>query len=96
MRIPLGQFVFENADLGMLTAETEDRCASDIGMIDVSGEQSAKRIRILSSAPAAKAMFEEFHAVHEREKRDRFGIFVKIQRCGFDVLPSCAAFLQFG
>ena len=56
----------------ILTAEAEHGCAGDIGMVDVSGEQAAERLRVLARAAAATLVGEEADAVDVGE--DTIGV----------------------
>ena len=57
--------------LRILAAEAQHRCAGDVGMVNVAGEQAAERLRILARAAAAALVGKEANAIEVGE--DAFG-----------------------
>src|SRR5271157_225355 len=53
MGIAAPYFLEQNGDLSVLATQTEDGCASYVGMVNVTGEQGTEIVGILVSAAAA-------------------------------------------
>src|SRR5215469_4024089 len=53
----------QDLDLGMLTAEAQNGGASHVGVMNVTGEQAAQIVGILTRAAATAFMYKEFNAV---------------------------------
>ena len=58
----------KNLRLRMLASEAQDGGSRNIGMIDVSSNQTAKIVRIFSSSSAPAFMNEKFDAINIFEK----------------------------
>lgn len=63
------QCLLQQADLGVLTAETEHRGSCDIRVGDVAGQEVAKRLRIQPGAAAAHVVLQELHPIQVRKER---------------------------
>src|SRR5947207_722447 len=65
----------------MLAAQTENCCPGDIGMIDVSRDQTAEIVRVFSGAAATAFMQQESDAVHILEELMGSLIFMSSSEC---------------
>ncbi len=62
-RVPLAKRIHQDGRLRVLAAETQHRGAGNIWMMDVTGKQTAERLRILPRAPATALMHQEPYSV---------------------------------
>src|SRR4051794_34077736 len=61
-------FLLQNRYFGVLAAETQHSCSGHIGMMNIAGEQTTKRPRVLARASAAALVEEELDAVDISEQ----------------------------
>ena len=61
----------QNRNLRMLAAETQNRGSSDVGVVNVTGDQRAKIIGILPRSAAAAFVRQELDSVHVLEDAGR-------------------------
>jgi len=83
-------FCGQDGNLGGLAAKTEDGCAGDVGMMDVSGDEAAKIVGVFSSTAAAAFVEQETDTVHIFEElgaRRAGGLLGKRSGCDFGGLP---------
>src|SRR5258708_5590498 len=67
IRISLVQLRAQNADLGVLATQTEHRCSRHIRVMNITRNEAAEIVGILSRASAASFMEEKADAVHMLE-----------------------------
>jgi hypothetical protein len=61
------QLVHQHACLRMLAAQAQHRCAGHVGMVDVTGKQTAQRLRVLARAAATALVGKKANAVEVLE-----------------------------
>jgi len=71
VRITLANLLPEDGDLGVLAVQAEDRSSSDVGMVDVARNESAKIVGIFASSSAPTFREEEFDTVDVFKRSDR-------------------------